>query len=149
METFGNKLNKRGMLDFLVPLLFGVVLIIVLMILFFLSGKMSDMNLGEGYEESENLQQKVVNAREVFDSMWIIFFFGSIFAIGVAAFLLRTQPIFLFGLWLLVNVLILVAAKLGDMVTNLSKNGLFADAAGGFTMSLYIFGHYALFFFLM
>lgn len=146
MLTFS---NKRGLVDFLVPLIFGVVLILILMLLYYLAGITGQMDIAKGYEESEQLQQKTTNARDVFDSMWIIFFFGTIFAIGIAAFLLRTQPIFLLGLWLLINVLILVASKLGEVIIALSEKGLFAKVTSGFGMSLYIFEHYAFFFFIM
>jgi len=149
MRLSKNNLNRKGNLDFLVPIIFGVVFIIILMVLYMLHGKLQEMNFGGGILESADLQAKIVSSRDMFDSMFLIFFFGMIFAIGTTAFLLRTQPIYLLGMWLLINVMIYLSSKMGSIVTNLMSSGFFANQAGGFTMSLYLFQHYGLIFFML
>lgn len=141
--------NKKGFApDLIFLLVMAFVFIIAFYVVFQFITTIVNSNLADGSPETIDLRDKVANVRGLFDGLFVLFYFGTIFGIAIVSFRLRVSPAFLFGLWLLLTLLIIVAKKFSDVFSTLTSQGFFADIAGNFPIANHIMANFALYYWL-
>lgn len=141
---------KKGQGDFIFLIVIAFLMVIVFMVIYQFISVLTTSNFVDPATEetATEIRQDIDNSKELLDALFILFYFGTIFGVGVAAFRLRTQSLFLLGLWLLITVLIFVASRFSDSFTNLTSSGLFQTLSSNFVLSSFIMSHLAMIYWL-